>query len=181
MTSHGLLVEEGPVTWLLLSPRAQAFSMRIQNVTPVLSPSVFEWPPDCLGCECRTRRSLRDMREAASPTAEPTTAENLSEASCLPCCSGLDLSSAFLLCKLSNNQHPWEWDARHFLKTHTLNYKSTYGWKSPCLSLSGGGGGCLIIRLLPVFLHTFWISVKDKMPYLRKKSIEDFKLVLLLK
>lgn len=112
------------------------------------------------------QESIWDVKEVASPTSEPT----IAEASCLPFCSGLGLSSAFLLCKFSNNQHLWEWDAHHFLKTHTLNYKSTYGWKSHCLSLGGGGGNCLIIRLLPVFLLCiFWISVKDKMPYLRKK------------
>lgn len=162
-----------------LEPRPSIWGSK--NVTPVLSPAVFEWPPNCLGCECRTQESEWDMKEAASPTAEPTTAENFSEASFPPFYSGLGLSSAFLLCKLSNNQHPLEWDAQHFLKTHTLNYKSTYGWKSLCLSLGGGGGGCLIIRLVPVFLYIFWISVKDKMPYLRKKSIEGFRLVLVLK
>lgn len=63
MTSHGLLVEERPVTSLLLSRRAQAFNMRIQNVTPVLSPSASEWPPDCLGYKCRTLRSLYETWE----------------------------------------------------------------------------------------------------------------------
>lgn len=181
MTSHGLLVEGGPVMRLLLSPRAQAFNRRIQNVTSIVSCSLWMatrllrlWMQD-------SEESVCDMKEAASPRAEHTTAENFSETSCLPFCSGLGLSSAFLLCKLSNNQHPWEWDAQHFLKNSTLNCKSTYGWKILCLSLGGGGRGCLIVRVLPVFLYIFWISVKDKMPYIRKKSTEGFRLVLVLK
>lgn len=43
-----------------------------------------------------SQESVGDMKEAASPTAEPATAENFSEASCLPFFSGLALSSAFL-------------------------------------------------------------------------------------
>lgn len=168
--------------WLLLSPKAQVFDIRIQKCHSSTVSCDLWMATGLLRLQMQdSQESVWDMKEAASPTAEPTTAENFSEAPCLPFCSGLGLSSAFLVCKLSNNQHPLEWDAQHFLKTHTLNYKSTYGWKSLCLSLGGGGGGCLIIRLLPVFLYIFWISVKDKMPYLRKKSIEGFRLVLVLK
>lgn len=102
------------------SSRAKAFNMGIQNVTPVLLPVVFKWLLLRLWMQ-DSQESVWDMNETANPTAAPATDENSAEASCLPLCSGLHLSSAFLLCKLSNNQHPWEWDVWHFLKTHTLN------------------------------------------------------------
>lgn len=134
----------------------QGLLYRIQNVTLALSPVVFEWPLDYLSSECRTHRSLYRtwMKLQVRPTAVPTTAENSAEASCLSQCSGLDLLSAFLLCKLSNNQHPWEWDIWHFLKTHTLNYKSTYEWKNLCLRPGGVGG---VVLLLGTSSHSVYL------------------------
>lgn len=131
--------------------RAKAFNVGIQNVTCSLQMAtglLRLWMQD-------SQESVRDMIETASATAAPATAENSAEESCLPHCSGLDLSSAFLLYKLSNNQHPWEWDVWHFLKTHTLNYKSTYEWKNLCLRLGGVGGVVLLLGYFQSFCISF--------------------------
>lgn len=131
--------------------KAKAFNVGIQNVTcsvQMATGLLRLWMQDSQG-------SIRDMNETASPTAAPTTAEYSAAASCLPHCSGLELSSAFLLCKLFNNQHPWEWDAWHFLKTHSLNYNSTYEWKNLCLRLGDVGGVVLLLGYFQSFCISF--------------------------
>lgn len=94
--------------WCSLQPRPSVYGtkMSIQYCLLLLSlnghRTAFRlWIQD-------SQESVRDMKEAANPTTKFKTTENLSRASHLLFCSGLGLSSAFLLCKLCNTQNPWE-------------------------------------------------------------------------
>lgn len=164
MTCRGLVVKEDPVTWLLPSPRSQAFSTWwSEKVTPILFPTVFEQPQGCLGCQCGTRRSLYETQEKLqAPHLDLLhVVWRVSPRLLLR----IGLSSALLLCRFSSNHHPWEWDA---LKNTILNYKPVYGWKRPHWSPSDGVG---VVFLLGLFQSLCLLNFSKRQDAFSQKEI----------
>lgn len=155
MTSNILLVEGGSVTWLLLSPTAQAFDMRNRSDNLIPSPSsVFEWPPDCLGCERRTRRSLYKMwKNLQTPQLNLKQKISLKH---LDSPSTQDLVSQLFSCA---------WSESMGIGCLAFPEKSDPEWKvytqmeKPTLRPQGGVGGsdCLIFLALSKLFSYFWI------------------------